>query len=346
MLGNSREKSDGAALCIFITGGTLDAPAREGWIPMKVTVALRPTLTTRLVFCLKEEGADIPDFSRDAGEVTVRYEKANVVTYCGLGEKKRCTPAIIRSAAAKGVNRILDIKRTAFSLVLPAVNWCGRAGMDAAMEGAFLGAYRFTRYKSEKPVMMDRIEFVGHGVNAAGLQRVRTLGDAVWYARDLVNENASVMTPVRLAAEARALGRKCGLRVTELDEKAIARKGLHLLAAVGQGSPTPPRLMFVEYTGDPASKKWQAIAGKGITFDSGGQNLKPTGSIETMRSDMAGAAAVLATMKAVAALKPRMNIVGCIARQSCGSDPCGTQCDRQQSFFPGRRLHLLCRKNR
>jgi leucyl aminopeptidase len=294
---------------------------------MKMTVALRPTLTTRLVFCLKEEGADIPDFSGDAGEVTVRYEKANAVTYCGLGEKKKCTPAIIRSAAAKGVNRIIDIKRTSLSLLLPAANWCGRAGMDAAMEGALLGAYRFTRYKSEKPVMMDRIEFVGHGVNAAGLLRVRTLGDAVWYARDLVNENASVMTPVRLAAEARALGRKSGLRVTVLDEKAIARKGLHLLAAVGQGSPTPPRLMFIEYTGDRASKKWQAIAGKGITFDSGGQNLKPTGSIETMRSDMAGAAAVLATMKAVAALKPRANVIGCIAAAHNALDG--------KAYFPG-----------
>jgi leucyl aminopeptidase len=85
--------------------------------------------------------------------------------------------------------------------------------------------------------------------------------------------------------------------------------------------------VFLEYRGDRGSKQWQAITGKGITFDSGGQNLKPTGSIETMRLDMAGAAAVLGAMRALAALKPRMNVVGCIAaaHNAIGS----------RAFFPG-----------
>jgi leucyl aminopeptidase len=293
---------------------------------MKVTVAPRSSLATRLVFRLKEE-AGIPDFSGDTGEVVLRYEKTDIVAYCGLGDKKTVTPAIIRSAAAKGVNRILDVKRRALSVAVPPVDLCGHDGIDAAMEGALLGAYRFTRYKSEKPVMMEQFEFTGRDVNAAGLRRARTLCDAVCYARDLVNENASVVTPIRLAAEARAFGRASGMRVKVLDEKAITRRGLHLLAAVGQGSPTPPRLIFIEYLGDRASKKWQAIAGKGITFDSGGQNLKPTGGIETMRSDMAGAAAVLAAMKALGALKPRMNVVGCIAAAHNALDG--------KAYFPG-----------
>jgi leucyl aminopeptidase len=207
----------------------------------------------------------------------------------------------------------MELKKSALSLLLPPASVCGKAGIRAAMEGALLGAYRFSRYKSEMPVMVEKMEFVGQAVSREDLQRTRTICDAVWYARDLVNENASIMTPLRLAAEARSLGRKTGMRVTVLDEKVIAKKGLRLLAAVGQGSPTPPRLVFLEYRGDRGSNQWQVIAGKGITFDSGGQNLKPTGSIETMRIDMAGAAVVLGAMRALAALKPRVNVVGCIA---------------------------------
>jgi leucyl aminopeptidase len=294
---------------------------------MKVTLSSQPTLPTRLEFRIKEKTAALPDFSADAGEISIRYHDKDTIIYCGLGEKEKCTPALIRSTSAKGLNRALEIKRSAISLQLPSDAVYDKAGILAAMEGALLGAYRFLRYKSEKPAIMERIEVVGQGVSTGDLQRIRTICDAVWYARDLVNENASVMTPLRLASEALSLGRKTGMRVTVLDEKAIAHKGLSLLAAVGQGSPTPPRLVFLEYRGDRSSKQWQAIAGKGITFDSGGQNLKPTGSIETMRLDMAGAAAVLGAMRALAALKPRVNVVGCIAaaHNAIGS----------RAFFPG-----------
>ena len=125
--------------------------------------------------------------------------------------------------------------------------------------------------------------------------------------------SASTMTPARLAKEATALARSGKLTVTILDEKAIAAKGLHLLGAVGRGSETPPRFIAIEYTGNRSSKEKTAVIGKGITFDSGGQNLKPTGHIETMRCDMAGAAAVLGLMRALVAVKAKVNVVGCIA---------------------------------
>lgn len=280
---------------------------------MNVFRSDRPTTKTCVVFHAREEGTAIPDFSGDAGEVAVRYAGDTTTVHCGLGERHALSPMIIRSVAAKGMNRVLECKRTAASLILPPLSLCKKEGLEAAIEGALLGAYRFTRYKSEKPVVLGRMEVVSKGISAADLARTRNLCEAVAYARDLVNENASVMTPVKLAAEARALGKKSGMRVTVLDEKAIAQKGLHLLTAVGQASPTPPRLVFIEYRGDRSTDRWQAIVGKGITFDSGGQNLKPTGSIETMRLDMAGAAAVLGTMRALAAQKRRVNVVGCIA---------------------------------
>jgi leucyl aminopeptidase len=291
---------------------------------MRVTVSRKPTLPTRLTLTTKDASKNVVDFSGDEGELIVRYENNVAAIYCGLGENKTCTPAAIRAAAAKGVQKALDLKRNAVSLMCAGNTACGDAGNLAALEGALLGAYRFVKYKSEKPVGLDRLECVGDGFSPGQVRSTETVCAAVAYARDLVNENASTMTPERLATEARAIGRAARMRVTVLDEKEIAKRGLCLLAAVGQGSPTPPRLIFIEYNGDRAGAKKTAIVGKGITFDSGGQNLKPTGHIETMRLDMAGAAAVLGAMKAIAALRLRVNVIGCIAaaHNAIGSKAC------------------------
>ena len=281
---------------------------------MNLTLSRQPRFPTRLSFLVKKERLDIPDFTGDAGEIAVRYEQKTAVIYCGLGEKKSCTPGKLRAAAAGGIRKALELKRDAVSLIAPEEKLCGKAGGRAAVEGALLGAYRFVKYKSEKPVALAKLECVAPALTPALLRQIETECAAVCFARDLVNENASVMTPERLAQEARALARKgANLRVTVLDEKEIARKGLHLLKAVGQGSATPPRLIVIEYAGDRSSKETTALVGKGITFDSGGQNLKPTGHIETMRIDMAGAAAVLGVMKALSELKPKVNCIGCIA---------------------------------
>jgi leucyl aminopeptidase len=219
----------------------------------------------------------------------------------------------------------MHLKRAAVSLMMPDL--CGKAGESAALEGAILGSYQFDKYKSEKKPALEKIECVGSSLTASQTHDIETACSAALYARDLTNENASVMTPARLALEARALGRTGKLKITVLDEKTIDKKGLGLIKAVGQGSATPPRLIFIEYLGDKSSKKKTAIIGKGITFDSGGQNLKPTGHIETMRMDMAGAAAVLGTMKALAALKPKVNVIGCVA---AAHNAIG-----QNAFFPG-----------
>lgn len=280
---------------------------------MKISVSRKPGLPTRLTLFTKEEadkkGGRVAGFSGEAGEVTVHYDKGTADVYCGLGGKEECTPAAVRAAAAKGIRRALELKRGKVSFILPAA----AKAFNAGIEGVLLGAYGFTRYKSERPEGLSALECVGPGISLSQVRAVETVCSAVAYARDLVNENASVVTPVRLAQEARSLARHGGLRLTVLDEKDMAAKGLRLIAAVGRASPTPPRLIVMEYTGDRFSKEKTAVVGKGITFDSGGQNLKPTGHIEAMRSDMAGAAAVMGAMKAVAALKPKINVIGCVA---------------------------------
>jgi leucyl aminopeptidase len=290
---------------------------------MRVTVSRRPTLATRLSLLTKEEAKIIPDFIGDAGDITVRYEKTVATIYCGLGKKKECTPAAVRTAAAKGIQKALEIKHDAVSLITPSIARCS----EAALEGALLGAYRFVKYKTEKPKLLAALECAGPRLSLPEVRRIEAVCTAVFYARDLVNENASIVTPQRLAQEARDLGRREKMRVTVIDQKELAHKGLRLLAAVGQGSPTPPRLIFIEYTGDRSSKRRTAIVGKGITFDSGGQNLKPTGHIEAMRQDMAGAAAVLGAMKALAVVRPKVNVLGCIA---AAHNAIG-----QNAYFPG-----------
>jgi leucyl aminopeptidase len=200
---------------------------------MKIFVSRKPGLSTRLILLTKEEadkkGGPAADFSGEAGETAVRYGKGTTEIYCGLGKKKECSPAAVRAAAAKGIRKALELKRGKVSFIVPA-EW--RAGI----EGVLLGAYGFVKYKSEKPAGLVALECAGQGISLRQVRAVEAVCTAVSYARDLVNENASVMTPPRLAQEARALARRGGLRCTILDEKDLAAKGLRLLAAVGQAS--------------------------------------------------------------------------------------------------------------
>jgi len=130
--------------------------------------------------------------------------------------------------------------------------------------------------------------------------------------RDLVNTSASHLFPASFAAEAERVAAESGLSIEVLDEKALADGGYGGLTGVGQGSAHPPRLVRVAY--EPAgAQKTVVFVGKGITFDSGGLSLKPAKAMEAMKSDMSGAAAVLAAVRAAAALGPAVNVVGYLA---------------------------------
>ncbi|EKD26371.1 MAG: hypothetical protein ACD_79C01236G0004, partial [uncultured bacterium] len=146
--------------------------------------------------------------------------------------------------------------------------------------------------------------------------------EAVNYTRDLVNENAGVMTPLRLTKEALLVAKEHKLKCTVLDDKALEKNGLRLLRAVGQGAVNKPCLIMLEYLNGSKKQKKIAYIGKGITFDTGGINLKPTGSIEDMRMDMAGAAGVLGAIKAIASLKKKVNLVAVLA---CAENAIGSR---------------------
>ena len=292
---------------------------------MKLKTSKTAHVSTRLLFRAKNARPAMADFEGDKNETSVRYDGNTTVIYCGTGDETAVTGAIARTAAAKGIKKVLELKRTEVS-----IDFTGLSAVfpwRAALEGVILGAYAFAKYKSDKGVALASIELAGELPSLPEAQQTAALCESVNLARDLVNENAHVVFPEAFAKEARALAKKSRMKCIVLTEKEIDKKGLGLLKAVGQASRFPPRLVMIEYRGNPKSKDITAIVGKGITFDSGGQNLKPTGSIETMRCDMAGAAAVLGAMRALSAFKPKINVLGvcCLAHNAIGRD----------AYFPG-----------
>jgi leucyl aminopeptidase len=180
--------------------------------------------------------------------------------------------------------------------------------LHAVGEGSLLGAYEFTAYKSDlpagRPTPPEAFTVVVPDAKVAEepLRRVRAVADAVSLVRDLVNTPPNDLYPAELADRGAAAAKKAGLSVEILDEEALAAGGFGGILAVGSGSARKPRLLRLTYSGKKARTK-VALVGKGITFDSGGLSIKPALHMENMKSDMAGAAAVIATVCLVAELK-------------------------------------------
>lgn len=187
--------------------------------------------------------------------------------------------------------------------------------------GARLRSYRFDRYKT-KPKDEDRsanldiqIACAGNAAAEKVWSAVAGIADGVVLARDLVNEPANVLYPVEFARRASAL-KKLGVAVEVLDVAAMRRLGMGALLGVGQGSVHEPRLVIMRWNGAKAGAKGGAeplaFIGKGVCFDSGGISIKPAQGMEDMKGDMAGAAAVVGLMHALAARKAKVNVVGAI----------------------------------
>ena len=179
---------------------------------------------------------------------------------------------------------------------------------DAAVVlGTQLGAYRFEEYLSEpKDTRFATLVLVGDA-DPAAVEVASAIARGVILARDLVNRPAKDKPPAALADIASALSRD--LAVTVYDEQAIAEKGFGGLAAVNAGADQPARMVVMEYRPEGAEST-VAFVGKGIVFDSGGLSIKPAAGMETMKTDMAGAAAVMGAMQAIAEIGLHVNVVG------------------------------------
>jgi leucyl aminopeptidase len=179
--------------------------------------------------------------------------------------------------------------------------------------------YRFTRMKSKnespEPALRRlalRVDRASERRAAAGLKQGLAVAEGMSLAKDLGNLPPNVCTPTYLASQARELARRYRMKVTVLERADMERLGMHTLLSVAQGSAQPPKLIVLEHRGGPKSRKPVALVGKGITFDTGGISLKPSGEMDEMKFDMCGAASVLGTMKAVGEMKLPINVVGVV----------------------------------
>lgn len=243
---------------------------------------------------------------------------APVIAAVGLGpqEGRGHTPGTretLRRAAGAAVRALLSgtrgphpsAKRIAFAL--PAGD---RSQVADVALGALLGGYEFARYRTEQqPHTVELTILTGADGAADAVAGARVIADAVVLVRDLVNTAAADLTPGEFAAVAERVAASCGLAAEVLSEKELAEQGYGGILGVGQGSVNPPRLVRLEYS-HPDAQRTVVFAGKGITFDSGGLSLKPAAAMETMKSDMGGAAAVLGAMQAIATLRPAARVVG------------------------------------
>jgi len=197
------------------------------------------------------------------------------------------------------------------TLALPARD---EAEAEAVALGGLLGGYAFSRYRTTAPAPPSaELTLASDGAGGGrAARRAQALADAVTLVRDLVNTGPSDLVPATLADVAEQVAADHGLDVEVLDEKGLAEGGYGGILAVGQGSVHPPRLVRLAYR-HPGATKTLVLAGKGITFDSGGLSLKPAKSMEHMKSDMAGAAAVLGAMQVIAQLAPAVNVIGYLA---------------------------------
>ena len=179
--------------------------------------------------------------------------------------------------------------------------------IEALIEGVELGGYVWEKYKTEK-IKLPKVEIVtprkGH------YKKMVLMTQGVNFARDLVNENADVKTASYLESQIRKLihGQK-NISLEVLGRKEMLRKGLRLHLAVNQASQNEPKLVIVKYKGSAKKENDIALVGKGVTFDTGGLNLKLSGHIETMKLDMGGAAAVIGTLKNIIELNSNKNIL-------------------------------------
>jgi leucyl aminopeptidase len=251
------------------------------------------------------------EFGEAALVPTLGRLKASQVLFVGLGPKGEVSAKEIRRAGAIVARRAGAAKKIA-TTVPQAGKGTPETLAAAFTEGFLLGAYRYDRYKAsangEAPQRAETVRIIGgkgwdaRAVNR-GVERGTIVADATALARDLTNTPAMDKSPQSLADEAKRIAKRGGLTVKVLDEKQLQAGGYGGLLGVGRGSRKPPRLVEISYSPSGA-KRHIALVGKGITFDSGGLDIKTQG-MDGMKTDMAGAAAVLGTLQAIAKLKPK-----------------------------------------
>ena len=243
--------------------------------------------------------------------------KARRLLLLGAGRPEDFNTDGVRRMAGTAARLLRGKKARSFAFLrrsrLPLVE-----SAQAAVEGALLALYDPDKYRTSEQTedhLKEMILAAGDGDAGElgrGVERGRILGEATNFARELVNEPSNVMTPSELARRAEEVAKTYGLGVDVLDEARMKELGMGALLGVAQGSAEPARLIVLRYTPAAAAAETVALVGKGITFDTGGISIKPSEGMEKMKYDMAGGATTIAAMRAIAQLKPAVNVIGIV----------------------------------
>lgn len=265
------------------------------------------------------------DFTGKASQVSILYVKnllpAQRVAVVGLGKKEELTLDKIRNAYSKVMQslRNLRVKDTATSIDLKLLPIEKEKIAAAVAEGALLGLYQYTPYKTvgrEDIWEMSSLEIVVEANSLSLIQdeikKTKIITDAVCFARDLISAPSNEMTPTIMADHARRIAGRKNVTCTILDKGKMKALGMNSLLGVASGSHQPPKLIILEYKGGKKGAAPIALVGKGLTFDSGGISIKPAEKMDEMKTDMSGGAAVMAVIMAAADLKLPINLVGLI----------------------------------
>ncbi|HZS94740.1 MAG TPA: leucyl aminopeptidase [Chloroflexota bacterium] len=249
---------------------------------------------------------------------------AKRVLLVGLGKKKDLRLDTIRQAFGCAAKRVRQAKATAFTAALPQVSLPRTSAIEVAqamVEGAVLGSYQFSAYRSEnraeaknlarmtvvtsRPEELDDLK--------EGVRRGVATSEAAVFVRDLCNHPSNVMTPSRIAQEAKTIAREHGVKLKVLERVDMEKLGMGALLGVARGSHEPPKFIILDYRGtgtEGRHAKPIVFVGKTITFDTGGISLKPAENMEQMKADMTGGAEVLATVRAAARLRLPIHVIG------------------------------------
>jgi len=244
---------------------------------------------------------------------------AKSVLLVGVGPKAAASPDACRRAIGRAARQLGRRKTVATTLPQIVGAKDQLEAVQATVEGVLLGTYRFDRYKSKADGAAGRlakVTILGAGKTDAkaakeSIHRGEVIAESQMWARDLVNTPALDLPPAELAREAQAMAKEVGLTCKVWTEAELKKGGFGGVLGVGQGSVRPPRLIELKYSGGGKGSPI-ALTGKGIAFDSGGLSIKDATGMEWMKSDMGGAASIFATMRAIALLKPKINVIAAI----------------------------------
>lgn len=253
----------------------------------------------------------------------IKNDTLYYVIVVGLGKKnthKKIPFETFRRALGSMYKIAASLKEETFAIAMPDLAHFDASAQEIGQQLATIltmVSYRFQEFFSEKDKKETEIFDIFICVDSAhkkeiekGIETGECIARAINKARHWVNLPPSDLTPPQLADKAKAIAEATGLKLTIFNEKKIIEKGMGGLAAVGRGSDHESRFVVLEYKTTHKNAPTIAFVGKGITFDSGGLSIKPAQSMETMKEDMAGAAAVITAMEALAHLKPKVNVIG------------------------------------